>query len=81
MILSVSFSKAPLVALLIIVSMAFIIAIGFWGFSYDDAFITYRYAQNWVEWGKLVYNPDRTVYGTTVRLLERVNRNKEYRLL
>lgn len=41
------------------------IAAGFWGFSYDDAFITYRYARNWAEGAGLTYNSGETVLGTT----------------
>jgi hypothetical protein len=57
------------------------VAIGFWGFSYDDAFITYRYARNWAEGAGLTYNPGETVLGTTapgwallLGLLSRVTR-------
>lgn len=42
-----------------------VVALGFWGFSYDDAFITYRYARNWAEGAGLTYNPGETVLGTT----------------
>lgn len=41
------------------------VAVGFWGFSYDDNFITYRYARHWMEGGGLVYNPGERVLGTS----------------
>ncbi|HBL27239.1 MAG TPA: hypothetical protein DD490_10430 [Acidobacteria bacterium] len=45
--------------------LAAALAAGFWGFSYDDAFITYRYAKNWADGAGLVYNPGEHVLGTT----------------
>jgi hypothetical protein len=41
------------------------VAFSFWGFSYDDAFINYRYARSMVEIGRLSYNPGEAVLGTT----------------
>lgn len=41
------------------------VAAGLWGFSYDDAFITYRYAQNLADGRGLVFNPGEPVLGTT----------------
>ena len=35
------------------------------GYSYDDAFITYRYALNLAEEGRLAFNPGPATYGTT----------------
>lgn len=45
--------------------LAALLAAGFWGFSYDDAFITYRYAQRFAEGRGLTYNDGEVVYGTT----------------
>ena len=45
--------------------LAMIIMVTFWGFSYDDAFITYRYADQWAQGNALVFNEGETVYGTT----------------
>ncbi|HYH46151.1 MAG TPA: hypothetical protein VEG34_10725, partial [Thermoanaerobaculia bacterium] len=55
----------PLLALLPAGLIALPIALGFWAFSYDDGFITYRYARNWAEGLGLVYNPGEEVLGTT----------------
>jgi hypothetical protein len=41
------------------------IAAGFWGFSYDDAFVTYRYAQRLAQGAGLTYNPGERVLGTS----------------
>lgn len=41
------------------------VAWGLWGFSYDDAFITYRYADNFARGAGLVFNPGEAVLGTT----------------
>jgi hypothetical protein len=49
----------------IITGLAATLAAGFLGYSYDDAFITYRYAQNWAEGAGLVFNPGERVLGTT----------------
>ena len=40
-------------------------AYGFWGYSYDDNYITYRYAKNWRQGEGLVYNPGERVFGTS----------------
>jgi hypothetical protein len=45
--------------------LAAAVAGGLWGFSYDDAFITYRYAENWATGRGLVFNPGEVVLGTT----------------
>ncbi len=45
--------------------LAAAIACGFWGFSYDDNFITYRYARNVAEHGELAYNLGQRVLGTS----------------
>ncbi|HTQ81128.1 MAG TPA: hypothetical protein VMM92_14105, partial [Thermoanaerobaculia bacterium] len=49
----------------ILLALAATLASGFWGFSYDDAFITYRYAQNLAEHGELAYNRGEAVLGTS----------------
>jgi hypothetical protein len=56
---------AQVLAALALLALPAVIAAGFWGFSYDDAFITYRYARNWAEGAGLTYNPGETVLGTT----------------
>jgi hypothetical protein len=48
-----------------LLGVATLICLGFWGFSYDDAFITYRYAKNWLDHGILSYNLENITYGTT----------------
>ncbi len=50
---------------LIVLVVAATVTFGFWGFSYDDAFITYRYARSWEASGSLEYNPGERVFGTT----------------
>ena len=45
--------------------MAALVAYGLWGFSYDDAFVTYRYADNLAAGRGLVFNPGEPVLGTT----------------
>ncbi|MBW8876189.1 MAG: hypothetical protein JF614_14580 [Acidobacteria bacterium] len=49
----------------VLVLLAVAMAWSFWGYSYDDAFITYRYARNWAATGRLEYNPGAAVLGTT----------------
>lgn len=39
--------------------------LGFGGASYDDNFITYRYAEQWAVRGELEYNPGERVLGTS----------------
>ena len=48
-----------------IAALAFDIGRGMWGWSYDDAFIIYRYARNIVEGHGMVYNPGEYYLGTT----------------
>lgn len=45
--------------------LAALIAWGLWGFSYDDAFISYRYAESFARGDGLTFNPGETVLGTT----------------
>ncbi|HYG61937.1 MAG TPA: hypothetical protein VEL74_05115 [Thermoanaerobaculia bacterium] len=49
----------------VLAGLAVLVGVGFWGYSYDDAFITYRYARNFAEHGELVFNPGERVLGTT----------------
>jgi arabinofuranosyltransferase len=56
---------AGVVLLLVLAGLGALVAWGFFGYSYDDAFITYRYARNWAEGAGLVFNPGERVLGTT----------------
>lgn len=47
------------------VALSAVVAVGFWRFSYDDAFITYRYAANLADSGAFEFNPGERVLGTT----------------
>lgn len=59
-------SRMPDLAILcLLVAAAIGVGWGFWAYSYDDAFITYRYARNWSEGNGLVFNPGEVVLGTT----------------
>ncbi|HVS63935.1 MAG TPA: hypothetical protein VMT85_10595 [Thermoanaerobaculia bacterium] len=51
--------------LVLVVALGAVIAVGFWGFSYDDAFITYRYAERMAAGEGLTYNPGEWVLGTS----------------
>ena len=53
-----SVKLAPLAA-------ALLVGVAFWGFSYDDAYITYRYAANYASGDGLVFNVGERVLGTT----------------
>ena len=61
----------PRAALALLLTLAAPVAVastvgrGFWRFSYDDAFITYRYARHWAAGEGLVYNRGEAVLGTT----------------
>ena len=61
--------RAPLAATTVVLAPAVVLAIwvasAYWGFSYDDAFITYRYAANWAARGALEHNPGEAVLGTS----------------
>jgi hypothetical protein len=54
-----------LAALAVLAALAAVVGCGFWRFSYDDAFITYRYARHWAAGDGLVYNRGEAVLGTT----------------
>ena len=56
---------AGVVLLLVLAGLAAVVAAGFPGYSYDDAFITYRCAKNWAEGAGLLFNPGERVLGTT----------------
>ena len=56
---------AALLAAAAVAAMAALVAYGLWGFSYDDAFVTYRYADNLAAGHGLVFNPGEAVLGTT----------------
>lgn len=53
----------PVLVVLLLLAMP--VGFSFWGFSYDDAFITYRYADNVASGEGLTYNPGERVLGTT----------------
>jgi hypothetical protein len=48
-----------------VAAMAAVAAAGLWRFSYDDAFVTYRYAANLAAGRGLAFNPGEPVLGTT----------------
>ncbi|MEM7479745.1 MAG: hypothetical protein AAF481_01110 [Acidobacteriota bacterium] len=48
-----------------ILLLAVTVASGFWGASYDDAYITYRYADRWADGHGLTFNDGESVLGTT----------------
>ena len=58
-------SAAGLIVAIVLAVVASAMAFSFWGFSYDDAFINYRYARSVAEIGRLSYNPGEAVLGTT----------------
>ncbi len=45
--------------------MAALLACGFWGYSNDDAFITYRYADQWASGNGLTFNTGEHILGTS----------------
>jgi hypothetical protein len=59
------FDRSALVPVTALAALAAAVGRGFWRFSYDDAFITYRYARHWAAGGGLVYNRGEAVLGTT----------------
>lgn len=51
-----------------VAALAFLAALvgrGFWGYSHDDAFITYRYADQWALGNGLTFNTGEHVLGTS----------------
>lgn len=56
---------APRLVWVTTLALAGLVGWGFWGFSYDDNYVTYRYAQSWLEGRGLVYNPGEAVLGTS----------------
>lgn len=53
------------IALALIIGLTLFVAGQNWGSSFDDAFITYRYAKNLLEGRGFVYNPGERHLGTT----------------
>jgi hypothetical protein len=49
----------------VVAALAAVAAAGLWRFSYDDAFVTYRYAANLAAGRGLAFNPGEPVLGTT----------------
>jgi arabinofuranosyltransferase len=61
-----SSSRAGAWAVTIVLGLpAALLAWGFWGFSHDDAFITYRYANQWAHGNGLTFNTGEHVLGTS----------------
>src|SRR5262249_54436007 len=58
-------TPARLAALILLAVLAALAGRGLWPFSYDDAFISYRYARSWAAGDGLVYNRGEAVLGTT----------------
>ena len=58
----------PLIALITLAILLRLLWIAYTDFIYEDAFITFRYAQQIVEGNGFVYNPGERVYGTTTPL-------------
>lgn len=58
-------SPSRTATLLLIALTATLVAATLWSHSYDDAYITYRYAQNYATHQGLVFNPGERVLGTT----------------
>jgi len=46
-------------------SLAALLGWGFWGYSHDDAFITYRYADQWARGNGLTFNTGEHILGTS----------------
>jgi hypothetical protein len=59
----------PLIALITLALLLRLLWIAYTDFVYEDAFITFRYAQQIAEGNGFVYNPGERVYGTTTPLL------------
>ena len=58
-------SRRLLFLALWVLLLAVVQGVGYWGASYDDSFITYRYALNLADHGCLCYNQGERVMGTT----------------
>lgn len=56
---------APVLGSLLVGALAVLVGWAVWGFSYDDAYITYRYAAHFAAGDGLVFNPGERVLGTT----------------
>ncbi|MEM7052551.1 MAG: hypothetical protein AAF604_23005 [Acidobacteriota bacterium] len=57
--------KSLALSLLAVALLATFLASGFWGDSYDDAYITYQYAQRWARGDGLTFNDGERVLGTS----------------
>jgi hypothetical protein len=58
-------ARLPFAAVALVGATWMLVVWGLWGFSHDDAFITYRYAENFARGRGLVFNPGEPVLGTT----------------
>jgi hypothetical protein len=58
----------PFIALITLALLLRVLWIAYTDFAYEDAFITFRYAQQVAEGNGFVYNPGERVYGTTTPL-------------
>ncbi|MGH9399687.1 MAG: hypothetical protein ACRD00_04920 [Thermoanaerobaculia bacterium] len=59
-------SRASTAAVMVaLASLAMLVGWGFWGYSHDDAFITYRYADQWARGNGLTFNTGEHVLGTS----------------
>ena len=64
-----SSGRAVAAALVILLgSLAALLGWGFWGYSHDDAFITYRYADQWARGNGLTFNTGEHVPGYALLL-------------
>ncbi len=57
--------RPALLVLLLLAPLALWVASGFWAVSYDDGYITYRYARNVAQGRGLVFNEGERVLGTS----------------
>jgi hypothetical protein len=57
--------SAVRLGVLLIVAFAFTHGALFWGFTVEDAYISFRYARNFVQGHGLVFNPGERVEGYT----------------
>lgn len=56
-------SRWGLPAIVVLVLVAFVVQGRAWAFLCDDAFISFRYARHWAEYGRLEFNPGERVEG------------------
>lgn len=62
---AVRFNLLSLGAVTLITVITLIVAAGMWGWTYDDAYIIYRYARNFADGQGMVYNPGQHYLGTS----------------